>query len=125
MLFILSPDVGATTLTNVSVGSDEVELVSCGGVYIEPQPSTTFTEARHKPQCRTASVWLDDFVLGGIEGAHYRILVWRVADGQMELSFETVRKEGVVQILTHSLRPVILSLGTRSGGVYVWAKEGA
>lgn len=89
--------------------------------FIEPQ--TTFTEIVNKLQCQSACFSRDgDFVLGGMEGADHRIHVWRTADGFLDLTLEGPR-EGIVEILWHPLRPVIASLGSGAGGVYVWMKN--
>lgn len=87
------------------------------------EPVTTFTEIVNKTQCHCACFSKDgDFVLGGMEGAEHRIHVWRVADGHLEVTLDGA-KEGIEDILWHPLRPVIASLGSSFGGVYVWEKN--
>lgn len=83
----------------------------------------TFTEVVNRSQCRTACFSIDgDYILGGAEGTQHRMHVWRVQDGQIEISLEGP-KEGVAQMLMHPLRPVIVCLGSSSGGVYIWEHE--
>lgn len=87
------------------------------------EPKTTFTEIVNKSQCQSACFSRDgDFVLGGMEGTDHRIHVWRTADGFLDLTLEGPR-EGILEILWHPLRPVIASLGSSLGGVYVWMKN--
>lgn len=98
----------------VTPGSDNKQLIDA---------ITTFTEIVNKSQCQSACFSRDgDFVLGGMDGADHRIHVWRTADGFLDLTLEGPR-EGIVEILWHPLRPVIASLGSSIGSLYVWRKN--
>lgn len=115
-------------LYNLSdICSDDVAIYEGDGKTVSVTHNltalATFTEVVNRSQCRTACFSIDgDYILGGIEGTQHRMHVWRVHDGQIEISLEGP-KEGVVQMLMHPLRPVIVSLGHSTGGVYIWAHE--
>lgn len=105
-------DVGSKNRTN-----------SSKALQIQANPEATFSEIVNRAQCRSAVFSLDgDFVVGGVDGPQHRIHIWRVQDGQIDVTLEGP-KEGVVQLLIHPLRPVIVSLGVIRGGIYIWDKE--
>lgn len=87
------------------------------------EPTSTFTEIVNKSQCKSACFSTDgDFVLGGMDGTDHRIHVWRATDGFLDVTLEGPR-EGIVDILWHPMRPVLASLGSGRGGVYIWMKN--
>lgn len=109
------------------ISSDDVAVHDSNGRFVPICPTlnalATFSEIVNRSQCRTACFSIDgDYILGGVEGTQHRMHVWRVQDGHIEMSLEGP-KEGVAQVLMHPLRPIIVSLGTLTGGVYVWAHE--
>lgn len=88
-----------------------------------PSVQAAYTEAVNRLQCRSACFSVDgDFVLGGMAGNEHRIHVWRTLDGHLETTLEGPT-EGVANLLWHPVQPVIVSLGSGLGGVYVWAKN--
>lgn len=102
---------------------DKNGMNSSKALQIQANPEATFSEIVNRAQCRSAVFSLDgDFVVGGVDGPQHRIHIWRVQDGQIDVTLEGP-KEGVVQLLIHPLRPVIVSLGAIRGGIYIWDKE--
>lgn len=109
--------------SSITDDSNDIVMVASRVHYPIVLPSATFSEIVNRAQCRTVCFSLDsDFVIGGVDGPQHRIHIWRVHDGQIDVTLEGP-KEGVGQLLIHPLRPVIVSLGAATGGVYIWDKE--
>jgi hypothetical protein len=84
---------------------------------------SVFTEAVSRMQCRCACFSQDgDLVLGGMAGNEHRIHVWRASDGHLETTLQGPT-EGIVDLLWHPVQPVIASIGSATGGIYIWAKN--
>lgn len=114
-------DIEATNVPTDDTG--DVVMVCGRSAHPSVFPMMTFSEIVNRSQCRTSCFSSDgDFVVGGVEGPQHRIHVWRIDDGQIDVTLEGP-KEGVAQLLIHPLRPVLVSLGTAGGGLYIWDKE--